>query len=90
MTEWLWSVARATRSRRLVLPLALAVAATACESDDDPVVVQPGEFEPVITEATAGCPSGNCSAAAASGTPCEAQTRSIRCTRSTIEGGAGR
>ena len=50
MTEWLWSVARATRSRRLVLPLALAVAATACESDDDPVVVQPGEFEPVITD----------------------------------------
>ena len=36
-----------------------------------------GELSPATTLATAGCPSGNCSAAAGSGTACASQTSSI-------------
>ncbi len=44
---------------------------------------------PGITHATAGWASGNWSAAAASGTPWLAQTRSSRRARSRMAGGAG-
>ena len=45
---------------------------------------------PGMTEATLGCPSGNWSAAAASGTPWRSQTAWMRPTRSLTAGFAGR
>ena len=48
-----------------------------------------GSSPPGITEATSGWCSGNCSAAAASGTPWRLQTASIRLTRSIASGVAG-
>ena len=42
-----------------------------------------------ITVATAGCPKGNCSAAACCGTSCRPHTASIPRTRSSIGSGAG-
>ena len=47
-----------------------------------------GRWPPGMTETTAGWCSGNCSAAAISGTPCARQTASMRPTRSRIAGGA--
>ena len=43
---------------------------------------------PGMTETTAGCASGNCNAAAASGTPCRVHTASIETTRAMMSAGA--
>ena len=44
---------------------------------------------PGITDATEGCPNGNCNAAAAIGTPWRAQAASMRATFVSISGVAG-
>ena len=58
--------------------------ATAIAVADEPA---PSADEPTTTEATAGWPSGNCSAALARRTPCRAHTASMRRTRAMISGG---